>query len=134
MKDKETGRPPFDFTEEELLAAIQGSNGIVAQVARRLGCVWATAKKYIDASPVAQDAMAAELEAVLDVAENNLFKAINERDLDAIKWFLGRKGKHRGYSERTELTGKEGGPIETDGPVWVIKVKSNGSDQANEGE
>ena len=65
--------------------------------------------------------MSDELETVLDTAENNLFQAINAKDLDAIKWFLSRKGRSRGYADRTEHTGKDGGPIEVEAPVWVIR-------------
>ena len=121
MEEKKTGRPEISFTELQVLDAIKGSCGIMARVAKTLGCDWATARKYVERYESAGKAMSDELETVLDTAENNLFQAINAKDLDAIKWFLSRKGRSRGYADRTEHTGKDGGPIEVEAPVWVIR-------------
>lgn len=136
MNEKNAGRKEIDFTKEEVLAAIKGSCGIMARVAKGLGCDWSTAKKYVNRFESALSAMDDELETVLDTAENNLFQAINAKDLDAIKWFLARKGRGRGYADRTEFTGKDGGPIEANlNPVWVItKPQIDGAAEAAETE
>lgn len=129
MKKTNTGRPPLDFTEEDVLAAVMGSNGITTRVANTLNCAYDTARKYMAMYPAAQAAFADEIEKVLDVAESKLFKAINADDMESVKWFLSRKGKHRGYSERTEVTGPNGGQLEV--KTWVIEIPVNGSDAAN---
>lgn len=136
MTEKKAGRKEIDFTEDEVLAAIRGSCGIMARVAKNLSCEWSTAKKYVERFESAKLAMDDELETVLDTAENNLFQAINAKDIDAIKWFLSRKGRSRGYADRTEFTGKDGGPIETNlNPVWVItKPPVDGATETEEAQ
>ena len=129
MKKEKTGRPPLDFTEDEILAAVLGSNGIMTRVSNSLGCAYDTARKYMAMYPAAQAAFADEIEKVLDVAESKLFKAINSDDMESVKWFLSRRGKHRGYSERTEVTGPDGGQLEL--KTRVIEIPVNGSDTAN---
>ena len=39
------------FKAEDFIKAIPGTRGIVDQIARRVGCDWHTAKKYIDTYP-----------------------------------------------------------------------------------
>ena len=39
------------YTAKQFIEAIPGSGGIVSTIARRVGCNWYTAKKYIDNYP-----------------------------------------------------------------------------------
>jgi hypothetical protein len=128
MEEEKTGRPPYDFTEEEILAAIDGSSGIMLRVAQKLKCTWATARKYVEMHPTAVAAMSEQLESVLDVAENNVFQAINSKDLDMTKWFLSRKGRARGYGDQVNMqhSGKDDKPIET--KTWVVEIPSTDND------
>jgi len=54
-----------------------------------------------------------------DIAEEGLISLMKDEDkkikLDAIKFYLGTKGKNRGYNTRTELTGADGGPVQITG-------------------
>jgi hypothetical protein len=102
-------------TVKELKEAIPGSGGIISTIAKRVGCDWSTAKKYIDASPVLSQMYQNERESILDMAEGVLFKNIREGDSQDAKWVLSRLGKDRGFSERQEVTGAEGGPIKVKG-------------------
>ena len=51
-----------------------------------------------------------------DIAEQGLKTLMQDQDarikLDAIKFYLGTKAKNRGYSQRSEITGADGGPVE----------------------
>ena len=104
--------PSYDFSREEVLVAIEGSYGIVSQVARRLdNCAWHTAKKYIEQWESTRRAFEGENERSLDYTESQMIKAIREGDGPMIRFHLATKGKNRGFSERHEVVGENGSPI-----------------------
>lgn len=94
---------PEKYTAEQFIKAIPGSGGIVTTIAKRVGCTWHTAKKYIDNYATVGKAYEAELEAVLDMAESVLFQNIREGDTGDAKWLLSRKGRARGYYQKQEV-------------------------------
>jgi hypothetical protein len=98
----------YNFTDEQMIAAIKGSCGIVSNIADSLGCDWNTAKRYIEMSEHVKQAYSDESERVIDKAENKLQGAIDSGDMQMVKWYLATKGKRRGYYEKQELenTGK----------------------------
>ena len=87
------------YTKEELLEAIKGSGGIVSEIARRLGCDWMTARKYVEKSKVTHEAMIAESEAMLDQIERCAYDTALAGDGPMIRYILSTKGKRRGWSE-----------------------------------
>ena len=91
------------YTQTTVLEAIKGSGAIVSTVARRLGCQWITARRYIDKWEATKQAMADEEDTILDMAESKLYEAIQNNDIQAAKWILSTKGKKRGYSEKHEV-------------------------------
>ena len=99
------------YTQEIVLEAIKGSGSIVSTVARRLGCEWITAKRYIEKWEVTKRAMLDEEETILDMAESTIFASIKDGNSQDAKWILSTKGKRRGYSERHEITGADGTDI-----------------------
>lgn len=99
------------FTAQQFIAAIPGTGGIVTAIARRVGCEWHTARRYIDRHPSVRAAYDAECESVLDLAEAKTIEAIRDGDGTMIRYYLSTKGKDRGYTERVEVGGRDGGPI-----------------------
>ena len=99
------------YPVELFLKAIPKSGGIIATIAKKVGCDWHTAKNYIYSHPTVKQAYDDECEAILDLAETKLYEAVQNGDAQMIKYILGTKGKRRGYVERTEVTGEDGGPI-----------------------
>lgn len=110
------------YKASEFIEAIPGTGGIISTIARRVGCDWHTAKKYIDTYPTVNRAYEDERERVTDLAESVLVQNIKLAykkqedtkepvDSSDAKWYLTRKGKSRGYTERQEITGAEGGPL-----------------------
>lgn len=91
------------ITQKAALNAINGSAGIITTIASKLGCSWATAKRYIENNPIVREAYLAEQEKVLDLAESKLVAAINKGDTATAKWLLIRKGKDRGYGETVKI-------------------------------
>jgi hypothetical protein len=102
-----------NYRAEQFITAIENSAGIISTIAKRVGCDWHTAKKYIYKMPTVERAYRDECERVLDLAETKLIGAINDGDGVMIRYYLSTKGKDRGYTERQEHTGAGGGPIKT---------------------
>lgn len=95
--------------KEKVLEAIHGSGGIVLTVANRLGIKeWYTAKRLIERWEETKEAFSAEAEGVLDRAEGVVIKKITEGDASTAKWYLTRKGRHRGYDDDHKPEGTEG--------------------------
>ena len=99
------------YTAKVFIDAIPKTGGIISTIAARVGCDWHTAKKYITTKPTIKAAYDAECESVIDMAEGVLLKGIESGDTADAKWYLTRKGKHRGYAQRQEITGADGAPL-----------------------
>lgn len=99
------------YTAEQFIKAIPGTGGIITSIARKVGCEWNTAKVYIEKYPTIKQAYENECETMLDMAEAELYKAVKAGKDWAIKYTLATKGKNRGFTERNELTGKDGEPL-----------------------
>ena len=109
------------YTAKQFIDAIPGTGGIVSTIADRVGCKWHTARKYIEEYPTVKEVYNEEIERVIDLAEGVLIQNIqiaakqakSGHDVDTadVKWFLSRKAKTRGYVERQEVTGADGGAV-----------------------
>ncbi|MBL7738695.1 MAG: hypothetical protein JNK14_05710 [Chitinophagaceae bacterium] len=106
------------LSDSEFLAILRENSGLFANTAR------AIEEKYgfpYSRQAVRQRALdhKEELEDIeesgLDVAESGMLTMAKSADEDikfkACQFILKTKGKKRGYIERTELTGADGGPI-----------------------
>lgn len=99
----------IDITEAEMLEAITNTQGLISKIKRNLEKIkrqhyaWETVEKYAHKWPSCEDAIREEKETMLDVAENNVFIALNSKDLATSKWYLKMKGQERGYIETQEV-------------------------------
>jgi hypothetical protein len=102
-------------TDAQMVKAIRDARGLVAVAARKLQIDRQTIYNRMQKSDAVKDAVAEAREFVLDVAEAKLMQAVENGEPYAICFTLKCLGKDRGYVEtqRHELTGKDGGPIET---------------------
>ena len=100
------------YTAKQFIDAMPGTGGIVSLIAKRIGCNWHTADKYIKRMPSVRAAYQDECESILDLAEAKTIEAIKDGDGQMIRNYLSTKGKHRGYSERTEITGADGAAMQ----------------------
>lgn len=97
------------ITKEQMLEAIHGSQGLVSKIQRKLEAIlgekisWDTTEKWIHKWVDAETAVKNEKEAMLDIAENNIFKDMVNGDTTTSKWYLRMKGKDRGYIETQEI-------------------------------
>lgn len=99
------------YTTQIFIEAIPGTGGIISAIARKVGCDWDTARTWINKYPTVKIAYDNECETVLDMAESTVLKSIKDGDTQDAKWYLSKKGKHRGYAERVEVTGADGEPF-----------------------
>ena len=93
------------ITKEQFLECIKGSQGLLSKVQKKLEAAtgetwsWETVRNYVDKWEEAQEAVKAEKEAMLDIAENNIFRDMVNGDVGTSKWYLRMKGKERGYED-----------------------------------
>ena len=102
------------YTAQQFIDAIPNSAGIISTIAKRVGCHWHTAKKYIHGMPTVLAAYEDECNKVLDLAETVILESLQQKDEQMAKWYLTMKGRDRGYAQtqRNEVTGVEGGPVQ----------------------
>lgn len=93
---------PYHYTKEEVLKAIKGSSTIISTIAKSLGCDWATARKYVNKWQETIQAYENERQTVGDFAEGKLMENVKKGDMGAIKYFLSKKYKDRGYGDNPE--------------------------------
>ena len=104
---------PNQYKAQEFIDAIPGTGGIITTIAKRVGCAWHTAAKYIQEYATVKRAYDDETETIADLAEVGLIKALKAEDGSMIRFYLTTKARHRGYvvKQEMEVTGKDGGPL-----------------------
>ena len=96
----------------EVAGALIEYDGMVYVVAKALKVTHTTIYRYIKDYQICRDAKEQSEGLILDLAETNMRKAVKAGEEWAIKFLLKTKGKDRGYTERTELTGQGGDPLQ----------------------
>lgn len=92
--------------------AISTSFGNLTAIGKRLGVHRVTVANYAKRWKSVAEAIEAEKELRKDLVEDKMFKRINEGSDTMIIFFAKTQMKDRGYVERQEITGAEGGPID----------------------
>src|SRR5262245_38218373 len=114
------GRPQL-YTDEDIVAALRSSHGLVYLAAKRLGCRPATIYDRAKVSPPVAECIADQRGELIDVAEQKLFAAVRRGQPWAIGMVLKTLGRDRGYVERTESRiggDKDAPPVQHDhGPA-----------------
>lgn len=102
------------YTKEAVEEALKKSGGLASGAARILDCSVQTVLNYIKRFPELEEIRRDVVTRVVDKAEAGLFQLVSEGDRTSIIFTLKTLGRNRGYSERHEVTGKDGGPIQVD--------------------
>lgn len=111
---------PEKASLRKIIKAIPGTNGLISAIAIKLGVHYRTVLRYRDQNESVRQAIEEEKEKMLDTAETNIHKEIQKGDIDTSKWFLARKGKERGYTEKIDTEHK--GELKT---TLVVKFEEN---------
>jgi hypothetical protein len=104
-------RPCRRYTPDEIIAALQQTRGLVAVAAERLGCADETVRRHVRNNARVAEALRHEREKLLDWGELALYRAVQNGEAWAVCFLLKTLGKSRGFVERQELTGADGGDI-----------------------
>lgn len=108
---------PKTYTKEEVLKAIEGCSTIVTTVAKRLNCNWNTALKYINKWQETKLAYENERQTIGDFTEGKLIENVKKGDMGAIKYFLSKKYKDRGYGD---LLDGENPQLQVDNVLHIV--------------
>lgn len=95
-------------TKEQVMTALTETNAFMSGAANKLGMTTRGLRNYIQRYPDLQEHIEALREKRVDFAEGMLFRLIQEGNIAAIIFFLKTQAKHRGYTERQEITGADG--------------------------
>lgn len=88
--------------KKTLEKAIEGSGGIIQQIAIKVGKAWHTVDDAIKKYKLEAN-IEWEKEKNLDLAETQIVRSMQSGDTQTCKWYLATKGKKRGYVERQEV-------------------------------
>ncbi len=110
-----------------LLEALEKSLGVVTSACKSVKLDRTTFYNYVNDDPAFAAAVFDIENVALDFAESQLHKQIQSGVPSSTIFYLKTKGKSRGYIERIENTGKDGGPIETK-ITQIIIQGVNGND------
>lgn len=99
------------YTSKQITDAVKSVNGMIYLAARSLGCTPKTIYNRMNKTPSIRQAVEDARGETVDLAEQKLRAAIMSGEPWAVALTLKTLGKSRGYVERQEVTGADGGDI-----------------------
>jgi len=111
------------FSKAKFLRAIPDTGGVVTRIAERLECERTTVYKYMRRYPDLAAAVENERDKVLDIAEEGVLSALYAGDVATCQWFLTRKGRERGYGDKTEVDAKVDATLNA-APIFKLIIES----------
>jgi hypothetical protein len=99
------------YSTADIIKALEKTHGMVYLAAEDLGCAAMTIYRRAEKVQAVQDTINSYRGKLIDKAELKLEQAVLNGEPWAIQITLRTIGKHRGYVERQEVTGADGGAI-----------------------
>ncbi len=99
------------ITDKQIEHALKQTAGNVSQAAKALQVSRTTVHKRIARSEKLKEVLKDTREELVDIAESALRREVVDGNITAIIFTLKTQGKSRGYVERQEVTGADGGAI-----------------------
>lgn len=115
----------MDGRKKRLLGELSKTHGLVTLACQQANIARASYYNWYNNDPIFAEACQEILERTYDHVENRLLQNIKQGDTTAIIFYCKTKMKHRGYSERLEIAGANGGAIQTQ---HSIEFKVNEAD------
>lgn len=104
----------MDSTEQKkkaVIAALESSLGVVTSACAKAGVGRTQFYNWLKDDPEFKQKVDDIENIAFDFVESQLYKQIQDNNTTATIFWLKTKGKNRGYSERTEITGRDGEAI-----------------------
>jgi hypothetical protein len=98
-------------SEKRMCAVIEEKRGFVSAIAKALDISRTSFYAYLKEMPKARQALEDVREGRHDFVESKMMELINDGNPTMIIFYLKTQAKDRGYVERQEVTGKDGGPV-----------------------
>ena len=111
-----------EHKKKALIEALEASLGVVSSACRAAEVGRTTYYLWRKEDPEFAKTCDEIENIALDFVESQLFKQIKNENTAATIFYLKTKGKNRGYSERTEITGRDGEAI---APFQIIIPPKN---------
>ena len=108
--DKKTTKTTLK--KEAFLVALEKSLGIVSQAAKQVGIDRTTPYRWAKEDEEFKERVEEIQNVVGDFAETKLYELVNEGNPSAVIFLCKTKFKNRGYVERQEITGVDGGNLD----------------------
>lgn len=100
-----------NLSSDVVAQKIRDARGNIAAVAASLRLSRQQVYRFIERHPSLKVELAESRETMKDMAESVLYAKVVEGEAWAVCFFLKTQAKERGYVERSEVTGKDGGPV-----------------------
>lgn len=107
----------------QVAAALREANGIKYKAARMLGCSPSALSKAIKKDSRLGELLSCYNEVIVDIARDKLFEDVENGDQKAYLFALSRLDKLN-FSERQELTGKDGADLNIDSEQVKEDIKT----------
>jgi len=100
------------LTKQEIQEAIPKTHGVKKYLAEKLNVDRQTIYRYFDRYPDLEEASQEYLDSVSDVAEHHLIEAVKAGNSWAVRYWLSTRGKHRGYTTKSEAMFNSSNPMQ----------------------
>jgi hypothetical protein len=104
----------YKYSNKSIIDAVNSVNGMIYLAARKIGCNPQTIYNRMNKVPAIRRAVENARGELVDISEQKLRAAVINGEPWAVAMVLKTLGKSRGYVERQEVTGANGGAIIVD--------------------
>ena len=104
------------------ISELKSRLGLIMGTCDALSIPYSRVRDWAKNDPEFAEALVSVKEYTLDAVENELFKKITGGDTKAIIFYLQTKGRSRGFGNKLEVTGEDGGPIQTESSIRVADL------------
>ena len=118
-----------NILKKNMIAALEKSLGIVTTACRNVQIDRSTHYRWLKEDEDYKKECDSISDIALDFAESQLHQQIKDKIPSSTIFYLKTKGKRRGYVERTEITGADGGELKIQSifSIDILNVPTNDS-------